>query len=150
MIEIETRNSKETRKVARFLAEEIMKTRGRSGLRIIALQGNLGSGKTTFAQGFAKACGVKKRVASPTFVIMKIYQVGKKLGFKYLAHVDCYRLKSGRDLLRLGFRKLLEDEYAIIVIEWAEKIKSILPVRTLRIFFKHGMSKGTRIISLKP
>ncbi len=123
-IEIITENAKETQKVGEILAQEIKK--GQKAL-IIGLEGELGSGKTTFIQGLAKGLKIKERITSPTFVIIK------KIGWFY--HIDCYRVKS-KDLLDLGFREIISQPN-LVVIEWAEKIKKILPKNTFWIKFEY-------------
>lgn len=91
--------------------------------QILALYGNLGSGKTTFIQGLAEGLGIKKRILSPTFVFIRRYSFGKDLKFY---HVDLYRLNSERDVESIGLKEILEEK-AIIAIEWPEKVGKILP-----------------------
>ena len=144
MPEVLTKSSVETKKVAAFLARSLKK-----GV-VIAMEGNLGSGKTTFVQGFAKALGIRENVLSPTFVLMKIYPLSKKKKLKHLIHIDCYRLGSPSDLRHLGFRNLLKDKDAIILIEWADRIKKLIPLKNvIWIKFSHGKSPMTRIIRLR-
>jgi len=149
MTEIVVKSAKETRKIAEILAEEVKKT-PRSRAMILALAGNLGAGKTTFVQGFATAFGIKEKITSPTFVLLKIYNLGRKrktaLADSFLVHTDCYRLNSPRDLIQLGFKKILEDKNAIILIEWADKIGKILPAGAIWIKFEHGAKNNERII----
>jgi len=148
MPEIVAKNMKETQKVAALFAKEAAKT-SRGFALVVALEGELGSGKTTFVQGFAEALGIKEKVLSPTFVLMKIYNLRiRKLNIKHFVHIDCYRLDSPKDLLHLGFRDILKDKDAIIIIEWAEKIRHILPVGTIRISFRHGKHSNERILTL--
>lgn len=150
MREIISRSVQETRKIARKHAREIMARADSVGARgavIVALAGELGAGKTAFAQGFARALGVKENVMSPTFVLMKIYPLRKKR-FQRLVHIDCYRIASSRDLLHLGFRELLKDKDAIVLIEWAERIKKILPRGAIWLRFRHGVKPHQRIISI--
>jgi len=93
---------------------------------LIALSGNLGAGKTTFAQGIAQALGVEEQVTSPTFVIEKIYQLmGQK--FTRLIHIDAYRLKDPHELEVLGWNELITDPTNLIVIEWPEHVAALLP-----------------------
>ncbi len=160
MLKIETRSAKETQKIAAALAYglAVAPRRDRRGAAVVALQGDLGAGKTTFTQGFARALGVKDRVLSPTFVLMKIYGLhprtkgkSKKIknagqGFLHLIHIDCYRIASPKDLLHLGFKELLKDKDAIILIEWADRIKKILPRNTTWLKFTHGAEKNIRHI----
>lgn len=92
---------------------------------VILLDGDLGAGKTTLTQGIAKGLGVKRRVTSPTFNILKIYH-----GSIPLYHIDAYRLEGiSQDL---GFDELLDDE-GLTVIEWSEYVPGLVPVHYLRI-----------------
>lgn len=143
-------SDKETQKVAKILAEELVKhsvldKTGRA--MILALEGELGSGKTTFSQGLAKALGIKEKVLSPTFVLVKIYPTKKVKRFRHLIHVDCYRLKSPKDLLHLGFKNFLKDRDAIIIVEWADRIKSLIPKDAIWCSFLH-LDKNKRIIKI--
>lgn len=103
---------------------------------VVGLQGNLGSGKTTFVKGVAKAFGVEQTVTSPTFVIEKIYKLSGTL-FSHLVHVDAYRLEEGKELAALGFNEVLKDPGNLVLIEWPEKVSDILPedIRTVRFSF---------------
>jgi len=103
---------------------------------VIALQGELGSGKTTFAQGFGKILGVEEPMQSPTFVIMKSYDIDWR-GFKKLIHIDAYRLEKEEELLNLGWEDLLKDPGNIILIEWPENVPGLIPTNAQRIHFKH-------------
>jgi tRNA threonylcarbamoyladenosine biosynthesis protein TsaE len=116
-----------------------------SHAQVVALKGELGAGKTTFVQGVAKGLGVKERVLSPTFVIIKFYKLpafakasaGKQNSkFFALHHIDCYRIKNERDLLVLGWDKIVSDPKNIILIEWPERVRKILPKDTISISFK--------------
>ncbi len=147
MIRITTQSAQETKKIAATLAKEILKNPAKNQARMVALKGNLGSGKTTFTQGFAKALGVKDRVLSPTFVLIKIYTITSPY-FKYFIHIDCYRIKSPRDLLSLGVARMFQDKKAIILIEWPERIRSLLPSDRLHILFQHGKSPNERLIRI--
>lgn len=148
---VRTRSSKETKIFAARLAGEVTSINRRAGALVIALEGDLGAGKTTFVQGFANALGVKESVLSPTFVLEKIYQIPDiRYQFRHLIHIDCYRLDSPKDLLRLGFREMLKDKDAIILIEWADRIKKIIPAKnTFWIKFRHEKSSTVRIISMR-
>ncbi|MFC1653660.1 tRNA (adenosine(37)-N6)-threonylcarbamoyltransferase complex ATPase subunit type 1 TsaE [Patescibacteria group bacterium] len=87
---------------------------------VIALHGELGGGKTTFTRGLAKGLGVEDRVSSPTFVLMRDYDLPKKDGSK-LHHLDLYRINSSDELRSLDLDELVNQETNIFVIEWAEK-----------------------------
>ncbi|MDP2664777.1 MAG: tRNA (adenosine(37)-N6)-threonylcarbamoyltransferase complex ATPase subunit type 1 TsaE [bacterium] len=103
---------------------------------VLSLEGELGSGKTTFSQGFAKGLGIRGRVTSPTFVIVKPYKLQTK-NYKLLYHIDCYRLKKPQELLELGWKDMAANHKAIILMEWGNRVKQILPKHTIRISFSH-------------
>ena len=146
--EIISKSAKETQKIAKILAEELLDPRvsNQNGAEVIALEGNLGSGKTTFIQGFARALGIKEKVLSPTFVLIKIYKIRKSKKFRHLIHIDCYRLEKLKDLLHLGLKNFLKDRDAVILIEWADRVKKLLPKETFWIKFKHGKKFRERIL----
>ncbi|NQT98278.1 MAG: tRNA (adenosine(37)-N6)-threonylcarbamoyltransferase complex ATPase subunit type 1 TsaE [Candidatus Marinimicrobia bacterium] len=98
---------------------------------VIALIGDLGTGKTTFTQGFARGLGITEQVGSPTFKIVSEYK-GDHL---ILYHVDCYRLKNGADFLNIGGETLLNPDNGVTVIEWADIIEEILPAEAIVIHF---------------
>jgi tRNA threonylcarbamoyladenosine biosynthesis protein TsaE len=99
---------------------------------VIGLYGDLGAGKTAFTKGIAKALGVKGVVASPTFVIEKIYKTGSAL-FSHLVHIDAYRLENGSELLSLGWRDLAAYSGNLICIEWPEHVEDVLPAKLEKI-----------------
>ena len=111
---------------------------------ILGLIGELGAGKTTFVKGLAKALGIKSRVVSPTFVIFKPYDVSNKK-FEHFVHVDAYRVE-GEELQDVGIEDYFEDG-SVLAIEWADKIKKILPNgRTKWIRFSLGKNENERIV----
>lgn len=116
---------------------------GRQAL-VVGLEGDLGGGKTTFMQGFARGLGVKEKITSPTFVLLKIFKLARK-NFKHLAHIDAYRLKSGRELKHLGWSELLFDPANIIVVEWADKVSSLMPKDYMRITFDYSDKNERKI-----
>lgn len=132
-----TTSPRHTRKVARILAEEMLVPDvKRRGAFVVALVGELGSGKTTFVQGFAEALGVQERVLSPTFVILKFFRTKKQRGgISGLCHIDCYRLKETNELSTLGFAELVADPENIVVIEWADRLKGAVPKGALWLKF---------------
>ncbi len=113
---------------------------------IVSLKGELGSGKTTFVQGFAKGLKIKNAILSPTFVLMKKYKIPNTK--KQFYHLDCYRIKKVQDLSALNLKKLFSDPQNIIAIEWPEKIKSILPKDTIVLEFKF-INQNQRSIKVK-
>jgi len=138
----------QTKNIAKTLAEIVLGERQRRGATVIALVGELGSGKTTFAQGFAKGLGIKARILSPTFILLKEFAIQHSF-FRVFYHIDCYRLDNpAGELLRLEFKKIIADPHAIVVIEWADRIKKILPRDVLWIQLRHG-DKNKRYITIR-
>lgn len=107
------------------------------GGEIFALIGDLGAGKTVLAKGLAKGLGIKTKVNSPTFNILKLYPVKGHKIIKYFCHVDAYRLSSATDLEAIGIKDFFKDKQVIVLIEWAEKIKSLLPRSAKIIKIRH-------------
>jgi len=107
------------------------------GATIVALQGDLGTGKTAFVKGVAKALVVHEHVTSPTFVIMKIYDLeGQK--FERLIHIDAYRLKGAHHLTVLGWEALVADPKNLICIEWPEQAESAIPAGAIKVAFRYS------------
>ncbi len=104
----------------------------------MALSGNLGSGKTTFVQGLARGLGIKQRIISPTFILMRQYEGVGGHGGKFY-HIDLYRLEDNieQELRNLGIEEILGKAENIVAIEWAEKVKEILPDNTIWISFEN-------------
>jgi len=150
MAMILTKSEAQTKKVARLLAKEvILKPLRIKNALVFGLRGELGSGKTKFTQAFAKGLGIKKRLTSPTFVLIKRYKVSIPKAshkFHYLYHLDCYRLNKPKQLLELDFNEIIDDSKNILLIEWAEKVKKILPKNIIWIKFKIVDSKKRKII----
>lgn len=109
---------------------------------VVTLSGDLGAGKTTFAQAFARALGVEEVVTSPTFIIEKIYQLQDQK-FTRLIHIDSYRLESPHELDALGFAGLLRDPGNLMLIEWPEKAGSLIPEHAVKIRFDIAGEKRT-------
>jgi tRNA threonylcarbamoyladenosine biosynthesis protein TsaE len=124
-----------TQKIANELAKTILEKKKGKGAFVLALKGELGSGKTSFVQGLAKGLGAGQNVLSPTFLIAKSYPLVKK---RTLWHIDCYRLKGAKELIGLGWKEIIEDPCNIVAIEWADKVKSIIPKDALWLFFSHA------------
>jgi len=131
-----TKDFKQTQKLGEALAKKILKLGAQKRALIFGLQGNLGSGKTTFLQGFAKGLGVKEKILSPTFVIMKKFRMLALSGFKYFYHIDCYRIKSHKDIAQLGFKEIISNSKNIIAVEWPNEVKKVLPKDSIVIKFK--------------
>jgi len=125
-----SKNTKETQKVAGDLAYKVIASRNPV---VIALEGELGAGKTTFVKGFAKALGIKAKIKSPTFTLMKQYQIKPAS----LYHIDCYRIRDHRDLVTLDLKSIFKSPNSVILIEWPERIGKILPKKLIRVHIDH-------------
>lgn len=147
-----TNNFKETQELGHDFAKVLDKG------DIVCLYGDLGSGKTTFVQGLAEGLGIKQRIISPTFIIIRQYDlkssafakasVGKQ-NSKFFYHVDLYRVGSERDLEGLGIGEIINNKNNIVVIEWAEKLKSFLSAKRIDIEFFYKKN-NTRKITFRP
>lgn len=115
-----TESPQETAKVGQEVGDWI-----EGGCRVICLYGELGSGKTTFSGGFAKAFGITTRLLSPTFIIVRRYQIPET--FRFLFHIDLYRMEAEKDLPGLGLQEILANPDSVVLIEWAEKLGKLLP-----------------------
>lgn len=129
----------ETQKVAADFAKEL------KGGETLALYGELGSGKTTFVQGLAKGLGIKRRIISPTFIIVRTY----KISIKYFYHIDLYRIENVREVRSLGLEEIMNDQNSIVAIEWAEKMGDLLPKERIDIHFKYVDESKRKIAILQ-
>ena len=132
---------------------------------IVGLYGELGSGKTTFMKYLAKAFGIEETIQSPTYVIMKVYDLVKKpedakfsisetcsaafenfapSGFRRIIHIDAYRIEKEEEMLNLGWQEIISDSKNLICIEWPERIKGIMPYHTV-IKFEHAGENERKI-----
>ncbi len=135
-----TNNSEETKKLGRDFAKSL-----RAG-DVVCLYGDLGSGKTTLVQGLAKGLGIKKRIISPTFIIIRNYRFKHcDLGFKNFYHIDLYRIESKGEIESLGLEEIINNKNNIVVIEWAEKMGKSLPKKRIDIFLEHLSDDKRRI-----
>lgn len=137
-----TNSAGETRKLAQKILEKY------KNYHIFLLEGELGSGKTTFVQGIAKALGISEKIQSPTFVLEKRYDIfnpNYKKQFNKLIHIDLYRLKKSDQSVRdLSENFLPLDQ--LVMIEWSNKLGEYLPKKYLTIKFMHQSKNSRRII----
>lgn len=146
-----TKSAKETQLFAKEFLNSLKSN-------LVCLYGPLGSGKTTFVQGLAKALGVKKQIISPTFILIKEYKIKPSLlqpkagpplvditHYSLLTHIDCYRLNSEKDIRSIDLTELWFNPENLVVIEWAEKIKKILPKKRVDIKFEYINENKRRI-----
>lgn len=143
MKQIVTNNAGETQKFGAEFAKTL-----KPG-DVIALYGDLGAGKTTFVQGVAKGLGIQRRIISPTFIIQRTYRLNHELSpSTQFYHLDLYRTEGLTDLEGLGLQELLGSEENIVIVEWAEKAKDILPKKRFDIRIEHD-EKDKRKITLQ-
>jgi tRNA threonylcarbamoyladenosine biosynthesis protein TsaE len=149
-----TNNFEETRGVAQnFIRQFLTKAKKSKKAAVIALEGDLGSGKTTFTQGLAKGLGIEENITSPTFVLMKRYDTGvadeslrQGANSRSLFHIDCYRIEKAWQLQELGFEEIINNPENIVAIEWPERISEILPQDAIKIKFEFVDEQRRKII----
>jgi tRNA threonylcarbamoyladenosine biosynthesis protein TsaE len=129
-----TQNEKETIELAKTLAKSL-----KAG-DVIALYGELGSGKTCFVKGVAEGLEFKGEVTSPTFVLINEYK-----GKLPIYHFDCYRLDTLKEFEKLGYEEYFYDD-GVCLIEWAEKIRSLLPEKRIDVFINYSEKPEERKI----
>lgn len=134
---LKSSSSNQTKKLAKSLAKFLI-----SG-DIISLTGDLGAGKTCFTQGLALGLGVDLSITSPTFNILKEYQARL-----LLYHFDAYRIESVNDFFEIGYEEYFFGD-GVTVVEWGDKIKSLLPDEYLEIEFKR-IDDTTRELFIVP
>lgn len=154
-MEFLSKSAASTKKIGKDFAKKIIAAESAAEQRktalILALTGDLGGGKTTFLQGFAKGIGVKEKILSPTFVIFRKFPLlgsrrRKKNAFRHLYHFDCYRVRSAGEILSLDFGRIIADPSNIVVIEWADKVKGAIPELSVKIKFIFIGQNSRRII----
>jgi tRNA threonylcarbamoyladenosine biosynthesis protein TsaE len=126
----------ETWEIARKVVERA------SAGTVIALHGELGSGKTCFVKGLALALGIDQLVTSPTFTLVREYN-----GRRRLYHIDLYRLHSPDEALALGFEEYLQTD-GITAIEWAERAGDLIPQDAIKIWFEALVVPEQRAITI--
>jgi len=152
----------QTKKLGETLAKEILKTQPKKLAQILGLEGDLGGGKTTFLQGLARGLGIKQKILSPTFILMRKYQLttnNKQLTTKnrrlrvvscklksYFYHIDCYRIKKPKEILDLGFREIISNPKNIVAIEWSDHVRKIIPEDSLIIKFELANKNKRKIV----
>ena len=142
-MQVITRSPQETENQGKKLGEELLKVKNPSQAVVLALEGELGAGKTTFVQGIAKGLKIRFRIVSPTFVITKRYEFQNRQRNFY--HIDCYRIK-GKELISLGLKEIIKQPQNIVAIEWADRIPGLLPKNIIKIKFEY-FGKDIRKIS---
>ncbi len=141
-----SKNARETRRIAERFAHALKKSRRR--VLVVGLVGELGAGKTFFVQCVARALGVRARMPSPTFLVVRSYPLPKETFYEKLYHVDAYRIKTKRDLDNTGLSRILQSPRSLIFIEWADRVKNYLPKSVLMAHLRHGKNGRERIITV--
>lgn len=125
-----TNSPQETQTIGQTLAASLMqrKKKGET-LPSICLYGELGAGKTVITQGIGKGLGLPFRLVSPTFIISKQYK-GNEI-IPYINHVDLYRIEGEQSLQSLGIEEMINDTDAVTIIEWADRLGTMLPKKRI-------------------
>lgn len=141
MIEIVTNSCEETEQIG-FRIGELLR-----GGDVVCLEGKLGTGKTAFTSGIAKALGVKGYITSPTFTIVNEYTSNSKIP---LYHFDVYRIDDPNDMYEMGFDEYL-DSNGVVVIEWSNLINAVLPSEHILIEIDKNLEidQNARVIRLE-
>jgi tRNA threonylcarbamoyladenosine biosynthesis protein TsaE len=137
-VEYHSHSVAETERIAAKVAESLQPN------DVVALEGELGAGKTQFVRGLVKALGGEGRaVSSPTFVLLNVYQTPRFAVY----HLDAYRVGGAEGFSAIGFSELLEQN-GIVVVEWPSRVKEILPVTRINVSFEiTGKTKRTITVS---
>jgi tRNA threonylcarbamoyladenosine biosynthesis protein TsaE len=128
----------ETEAIAAELAQSLQ------GGECIALHGDLGAGKTQFVRGLVRGLGSNPRaVSSPTFVLLNVYAGGRLTVY----HLDAYRVAGADDFEAIGFSELLDQPSGVVVVEWAERVRSLLPPKCIDVRIE-PIGEGRRHIEI--
>lgn len=127
-----------------FASEVLTSLASRDEATVIALSGDLGSGKTAFTKELGKLLNVKEEILSPTFVIMKLYDISHK-NFKKLIHIDAYRIDDAKELEILNWREYISNKDNLIVIEWPERVEELIPTDSIKIKFEFIDENNRRV-----
>lgn len=132
-----SRSEKETQKIAGLFLNKILKGgKQPEGALVVCLSGELGAGKTVFVRAVAKHLRVKSKIASPTFVIMKKHPLKHK-EYKFLFHLDAYRLKNIKELQHLKWDEIIGSREHLVFIEWPENITKAIPTHAQFVRISH-------------
>ncbi len=142
-----SKNIKDTEKIAKDFLKDLYEGEPSIVAKVVALSGELGAGKTTFTQALGKHLGIKRKVNSPTFVIMKKYSI-KMAHHKLLYHLDAYRLKNHHELAKLGWAEIIANPKNLILIEWPENVAGVMPKKHHKIKISHT-KEGYRKFEIK-
>ena len=127
----ESHSPEETFELGRRLGRKAVKG------QIYTLDGDLGAGKTVFAQGFAAGLGIEDHVSSPTFTILQVYDGGRL----NLYHFDAYRIADPEEMEEIGFEEYLDGD-GVCLIEWACLVEDLLPADIIRVVIDRDNDRG--------
>ena len=130
-----------------MIARRVLRVRQRRA-STVALQGPLGSGKTTFIQGFFRELGIRSRAVSPTFILIRRIPLSKRK-FRNVFHVDAYRIGNRKEVLTLNLSEIFADPTNIVMVEWAERVGRIIPKEAMWLTFEHGRRKNDRMVTVE-
>lgn len=143
---ITTKSVEETERYATSFMENIEVNP--DGATLVSLYGDLGSGKTTFVKQTAKMLGIEEIVTSPTFVLIKKYDIEHQ-DFDRMIHIDAYRLAESGELLALGWEEMIKDKRNIIFIEWPKYVEDVLPEATHKLSFNFIDENTREIVKIR-
>ncbi len=135
-----THSQEETQRIAAMFSNRLVPG------DVVALEGDLGAGKTTFTQGLVAALGSLARVKSPTFTVAHEYPIEGNSRIRRIVHSDFYRFSSAEELRELELESY-HDGATIFLGEWPERVGGVLPGETYRVFFKH-QGGDTRLLTI--
>lgn len=138
MEQMRWRTEEDTKAFAQQLAQD-----ARPG-QVIALRGDLGTGKTALTRFLAQALGVREHITSPTFTIVREYRSGRLR----LYHFDVYRIEDPEEMFELGYEEYFYGD-GLCVIEWADRIAELLPEDTLDIRLEYGSTPQERLVTVR-
>lgn len=147
-MKIKTTSAKETETIAEKFVFGLKSLAANKKAVVVALEGELGAGKTTFVKGLFRALGVKGTAVSPTFIIVRKKEANGRF-IKKIFHMDAYRIKEVKELENIGFSEMINAEGSMVIVEWAGNIKKAIPVGAFWIKFSHGKKENERTIEIK-
>ena len=151
----QTTTAQETEQIGKKIAQTL------TGGAVVLLYGELGAGKTTLVKGIARALGVKEDITSPTFTLLNIYDIktlkpqhqskarcgAQHKNIKTLVHIDTYRLEREQELIDIGVEDYLGSKNTVCVIEWPEKLTTILKSKkTIKVLMENIDKEKRKII----
>lgn len=141
-----TKRSEFTEAVKVFASAVLERAPKVKGALVISLTGELGAGKTTFVQEFARILGARGRVLSPTFIVTRSHELTKG-PWEILHHIDVYRFESTAELGPIGWKEMVSDPRAVLCVEWGSNIARALPKKRIDIVIEGGEKPTHRLLT---